>query len=279
MKAPAVAVARVALLGCGAPRRPRSRPRSLRLFRRRSRFGLLALAVALSACGCGSDPSDESSGSSGGTSSSAGGGSSCAALGDAILVEVTGAGSCSATVRFDYQSYRALGFQISCHPTAPPDIKQAFATAEADTKLQLAESLTEKAPKDDFVFYRAPIDFGGVAVVSARSGLTVFGAGIVWDGHGDILYPTTFRPASRLGPGCGSKKFDVAARGFDLRSKASLDAFDIGKAIDAANGTVLPEAMAQGGHLRDAMVLLYPPAVGLFDPKSAEWVVVLNSDG
>ena len=48
-------------------------------------------------------------------------------------------------------------------------------------------------------------------------------------------------------------------------------------ARDAVWGTALPDGLSKSGYVFDAMVLLYPPTVGDFDPQVAEWVVLVNS--
>lgn len=61
----------------------------------------------------------------------------------------------------------------------------ARATAEASAGFGAAgQALSGANPEDEYVFWQSPGDFGGVGVVSVRSGLAVFGGSIVWGGSG-----------------------------------------------------------------------------------------------
>ena len=41
-------------------------------------------------------------------------------------------------------------------------------------------------------------------------------------------------------------------------------------------GSALPSAMAKLGGVFDAVLLLYPRTVGAFDPKQAEYIMLIN---
>ena len=100
----------------------------------------------------------------------------------------------------------------------------------------------------------------------------------MWAGKGDITYPATWRPAADLGLGCGPSGIAVPpARGFDLGSGQPLTAAQVSAAIAPVWQTALPAGLAQGSYFFDAMVLLYPRTVGVFDPAAAEWIVLVDT--
>lgn len=219
------------------------------------------------------------SGATGGTGGS--GGQTCAGLSEQIAEQVSGPQTCTTTVRLDYQSLDILGFQISCGAFSQVDEAQARATAQGDTGFGSSGSFLSGpgAVQDEFVFFEAPGDFGGVGVVGARHGLTVFGGSIIWMGTGQISYPTTWQPAEDLGPDCIplTNALPPEGRGFELESGSALDATEVDDALTQAWVTALPDGLMQGSYVFDAMVLLYAPEVGAMNPDTAEWIVMLNS--
>ncbi len=247
-------------------------------------------------CGCGgktltdsggvagSGPVDDGGSSGSGGTTGAGGatGQDCSALSAALEAKLSGADGCTTIVRLDYQTRVTLGYQIVCGPYQATSEADARATAMADTGHgSQAQSLSGASPADEYVFYEMPMDFGGVGVVSARTGLSVFGASIVWMGRGDISYPTSWQPAGELGSGC-IQHIDApvpAARGFNLDSTKSLSSSELDPVVHEVWSTALPEALHGAGTVLDAMVLLYPRSEGAFQPESAEWVVMINSSG
>jgi hypothetical protein len=198
------------------------------------------------------------------------------ALADEIYAEL--GRSCTATVRLHYTTRMVLGFAITCGAYAAVNEATARATAEADTGYgDPAALLGGPVPEDAWVFYQAPGDLGGASAVSSHTGLTVFGGSIVWDGAGDLVYPTAWRPGSELGSGCTPTNPPSLARGFDLALEgAVLASADVDAALGVIARTALPAAFWQGGYLFDAVVLLYPRTVGAFDPVTAEWIVILS---
>jgi hypothetical protein len=162
---------------------------------------------------------------------------------------------------------------------------EARASAQAETGYGAdAEMLNQPDPGDAYVFYESPADFGGVAVVSADTGLTVFGASIVWAGKGDIEFPTSWRDPAELGPGCpGMYRSRLGpGPGYDLcgintgPEPFTLAESDIEAALDVLHDTGLPDAVWYGGYVFGSVVLCYPRKVGVFDPGSAEWIVLVN---
>ncbi|TNF28238.1 MAG: hypothetical protein EP329_18235 [Deltaproteobacteria bacterium] len=181
-------------------------------------------------------------------------------------------------VRLDHDSRAVLGYSVVPGAYAAVTEAEARAAAQEATGFGAAGTLLSgAAPADAWVFYEAPGDFGGVGVVSARTGLAVFGGGIVWDGTGDITWPTAWSPAENLASGCDPTSGGFGTtRGFDLVSGGVLDAEAVGAALDVVADTALPAAIWQGGYVFDAVVLRYPRSVGLFDPTSAEWIVLVS---
>lgn len=225
-----------------------------------------------------------SGGGGGGTSSGqagAGGSADCQALSAAIAAQTSGVVTCTTAVRLDYQSLTHLGFQIFCGPYAQVTEAEARATAQADTGFgQTGTFLSGPAPvEDELVFYEFPGDFGGVGIVNARNGLSVFGGSVIWMGTGDITYPGEWQPPEALGPDCIPEvnALPPPARGFDLETGQPLTATEIDPPLTEAWVTALPDGLWQGGYVFDAMVIMYPRHIGMLDPTTAEWLVLINS--
>jgi hypothetical protein len=181
-------------------------------------------------------------------------------------------------VRLDYTTKAILGYRILCGSYAQTTEDEARATAQADTGYgAVGTFLSGPAPEDEFVFYESPGDFGGVGAVSARSGISVFGGSIVWDGQGDITYPAAWQPAAELGAGCMPPASPPPSRGFDLSTGGILPQAEVDAATLAVWDTALPEGLWELGYVFDAVVLLYPRSVGEFNPTTAEWIVLVNS--
>jgi hypothetical protein len=211
-------------------------------------------------------------------------GASCAAPADCqtvideIAKQAGGVQTCTALVRLDYQTLAIKSQHLSCGPYGATNEAQARATAQADTGHgQSGELLSGASPEDEYVFWESAGDFGGAGVVNARNGQSVFGGSVVWNGMGQITYPTSFSPPESLGLGCPSMLGKPPARGFDLGSGRALSQAQVDAALAVVWGTALPDGLWQSGYVFDAMVLLYPPSVGGLDPNVAEWVVLVNS--
>lgn len=186
--------------------------------------------------------------------------------------------ACTAVVRLDYQSRTILGYQLVCGRYRGVTTADAEATAAMDTGFGATGImvLSPDPPEDEFVFYQPPGDFGGVAAVSADTGLSVFGGGIVWNGAGDITYPNVWHPAGELGKACDGAGGIPSGRGYDLVRGLTLGSADIEAALDVVRQTAVPAAMWEAGYVFDAVVLAYPRTVGAFDPATAEWIVLVN---
>lgn len=185
--------------------------------------------------------------------------------------------TCSVVVRLDYQTRAILGYQVFCGNYAATDEKAARATAQADTGYGASGKMINPAPAEDaYVFYVSPGDFGGAAVVSKRSGLSVFGGSIVWAGRGDITYPKSWRPAQDLASGCPIVGAPGPLAGYDLVTGNKATTAEIAAAHAEVARTAVPAAFWGGGYLFDVVVLKYARGVGAFDPTTAEWIVIVN---
>ena len=202
----------------------------------------------------------------------------CAEEVAAIAAETGIVGSCSAVLRLDYETRAILGWQLICGSYGAVTEADARAQAQTDTGYGASGSMLNAAdPEDLFVFYQAPGDFGGAAVVSARTGLSVFGGSIIWMGTGDITYPDSWRAADGLGSDCPAMTRTLDVAEYDLATgSTSLPSADVDAAMDVLWQTALPEGMMTSGYLFDAAVVLYARSVGAFDPTTAEWIVILN---
>jgi hypothetical protein len=206
-------------------------------------------------------------------------GVACASEIAALQKEIykTPAQSCTAVVRLDHDTLALKGFELICGKYAKVTEAQARATAYTDSGYGQGGKMVNAAnPADEYVFYEAPGDFGGCASVSARTGLTVFGASIIWMGTGKITYPKTWRAASQLGSNCPAAGGIPKSQGYDLVQGGALQKADVDKAVAVVLKTAVPAAFWKGGYVFDAVVLRYPRSVGAFDPTTAEWIVLVN---
>jgi hypothetical protein len=195
-----------------------------------------------------------------------------------IANQAAAGGMCTSVVRLDYQTRKLKAFHVACAPAAAVTPERARKRAEMDTGFGAeAQAISGLDPADEYVFWEPPSDHGGASAVSARNGATVFGGSIVMNEKGSVVHPTSFLHPASIGPGCGSSAAVPPARGLSLETLDELPASDVDAALSVVWTTALPDALATGSTLLDAMVLLYPPQVGVFDPEAAEWVVLLNS--
>ncbi len=164
-----------------------------------------------------------------------------------------------------------------CGAYKATDDGQAAATATGDTGYGTGDTmLNESNSENTYVFYDSPGDFGGASAVSSRNGLTVFGASIIWSGAGDINYPETWRDAGGLASGCLPSGGISSRDGWDLRGGSALPESDVNAAIGTVLATAVPGAYWSVGYVFHGTVLLYPRSVGVFQPETAEWVVLVH---
>jgi hypothetical protein len=206
---------------------------------------------------------------------------------------------CTVTLRFDYVTADFLAFQVICGALATVSEEEARQTAHADTGFGVYDNLgpgcdggecyvttnpvptalNPADPVDAFVFLDEFNDFGGTAVVSARTGLTVFGASIWWAGVGEIRYPAEWHAPAHLCQACDGMgalpdpvAYNLAAGGiFEPGLGATAE-----QALAAAEATGVFQAFHAAGMVSDIVAVLYPRQVGIFDPAVAEWIVIVN---
>ena len=225
---------------------------------------------------------NQGSGGSAGTNQGGGGTggtpTNCQELIDSFSEQSSGVVTCTAVVRLDYQSLTLKGYRLICGKYNMVDEATAKSTVQNEIGYGLdGKVLSGTSPEDEYVFYHSPNDFGGVGVVSVRSGLPVFGGPIVWNGPGEITYPKSFEPASELGVGCTSSSPQKQARGFELEYGLPLTEEQMAPVLDKVWSTALPDGLSKNSYVFDEMVLLFPPTVGGLDPEIAEWIVLINS--
>jgi hypothetical protein len=244
--------------------------------------GVASVTPAMGGNGGSADPAGAGQGEAGApTGGGVGPGvAECDALSQAISAETAGAHACTAVVRLAYETRAILGYELLCARYGQVDEATARQAAYDDTGYGLEGTvLSGQDPEDEYVFYESPGDFGGVGVVSVRNGITVFGGSIVWSGTGEITYPTAWRPASEIGPDCVPtvSASPPAARGIDLSGgQGEMDQTRIDAAMNEVWATALPDGMWRNQYVFDAMVLLYPRTVGIMNPATAEWIVLVN---
>lgn len=183
--------------------------------------------------------------------------------------------ACSAVIRVDHQTLALNSYNILCDNYALVTEQAARDAAQRDTGFGRGTALNDPDPEDAWIFYTSPGDFGGVGVVSPATGLTLFGASIVWDGRGDIIYPRGWRAAQDLGQNCNEGQAPTAT-GYDLVTGEDLDERTVDRVLGVVLDTAFDEAFWLGGYLFNAVVIRYPRSVGAFDPTSAEFIVLLN---
>lgn len=187
---------------------------------------------------------------------------------------------CTSVLRLDYQTYEPLGVHVACGPLLAIDEATARAQGIRDAAIdetfgqvqQVADASTEL-----FVFFQSPGDFGGVAVVSAATGETLFAGSIVWAGAGDIRYPAAWSSADDLVPRCAAGSAPPAV-GVDLVGvEGGVDAESLADVMDVAWSSALARAIEAHGDVHGVTVMLYPRTVGSFNPANAEWIVFVDS--
>jgi hypothetical protein len=193
------------------------------------------------------------------------------------LSELVTADACAAIVRLSYETLEHLGWQIRCD--APGSFTEASARMELTpfvapmTPIGSYEWRTTPSP-DPWLLFSSPGDFGGVGVGAFHSGKLIFAGDVVWAGRGEIKYPSAFRPGSELTMECGVFALAAPTRKF-LPSGEMKDFSDVAR--DRVLRSPLPYALNKKHARVHAWVLGYPRTVGMLDPKSAEWIVVLES--
>ncbi len=207
----------------------------------------------------------------------------CSAIASSLAQTLPATGGCAAVVRLHFLTLQVVSHTFFCSPSASPDEVTARATAETDTGFGSGDLLSGANPADAWVFVERNNDLGGVAAVSARTGLTVFGGVIHWLGLGKVTYPSSWE-VKNIESTCAGPALP-ALRGIDLTANGSvLGAAETLMAAAAVARTAVPAALAQGRTLRESLVMRYGPGLGYtgqpgnFANDSAEYVVLMNAD-
>lgn len=195
-----------------------------------------------------------------------------AKLGDLVTAD-----ACAAIVRVAYDTLTVLGWQLRCD--APAAFTEASARKELAPYVAPVTTLDSYSwkPSGDgnpWVLFRSPGDFGGVGVGSFQTGKLIFAGGVVWAGRGDIAYPSAFRSVAELAMPCPPFAWAKSPDGFMTASEMTDSK---STALAVALRTAIPYALAKKHVVKNAWVLGYARTVGGFDPKGAEWIVVLES--
>lgn len=192
--------------------------------------------------------------------------------------------SCTAVIRLDFVTGGIGSFALLCGEPMVVSEEHARSRAVEDVILDMpyvdfstAEMLNYPDPRDAYFFYESPADFGGLAIVSPYSGMTVFGASIVWSGGGAIAYPAEWRSADQIGAGCPPSVAMEPA--FYYRIGCDTSGSGIDSPLDVVARTAVPGAMARAGEIDSVIEFCYPRTVGMFDPREAEWIVIINASG
>jgi hypothetical protein len=187
-------------------------------------------------------------------------------------------GGCTAVVRLDYTTLALKSHAFVCGQAARPDEASARKSATAAATFPYTSGagtgklMSAPTDHDQWVFYTAPADFGGVAAVSDDTGLATFAATIVWSGTGEILLPKAFDSAD-LGEGCEAPS-SVPVRGINLASGEAQPRFE--EAARIVLSTALHAAFRSWAEIFNIVVIAYPRTVGGFEASTAEYIVLVN---
>lgn len=193
---------------------------------------------------------------------------------------MAGGPACSTVFRLDFRTLTPLGYGSLCDAYGAAD--EASARQKAEGYMVGVDgstvTVTEPGAPDLFVFRRSSSYERRVIAISARHGGFVFGA--ITGNYSpatDMSFPFVFYEGDELGLGCLPKTPRPSARGFDLVVGGPLAADRVQAAIDAVWHTAVPDGLADGGSIFDAMVLLTQPDYDTFRPERARYTVIVNS--
>jgi len=198
----------------------------------------------------------------------------CAAAADSITRLVT-APACTAVVRLDYQSLAPKGWNVRCGPATTPTERAAKASLAPHVSFPPFDSYEPQPSADPFPFAFGSFwgDWFGFGLVSRQTGFVAFAGTTVHMGPGDISFPKEWRDAAELAGSCTAQPLPpVETLGTGAETKDAGAA-----ALAVVFSTALPRALSTSGRLRDVVVLAYARTVGMFDPTTAEWIVIVES--
>lgn len=198
------------------------------------------------------------------------------------LDECDGVPECALVVRLDYTTHVPLGWRavggayrwgVASDMSAQAGTVLGFAFAPTPAEVTLPPFTRTRVAE----FYVAPGDLGGMALFHATTGQLLFAGHIVWAGRGDILAPTEWRAAGDIRAATGVALGPAWGRD----ETGTLGNAEAAAIADPARATNLGAALAArtAGSRVAAHLFFYPRSVGALDPRTAEWIVVLTSDG
>ncbi len=176
-------------------------------------------------------------------------------------------------IHLDNVTYAPVGYAFLDLPLAPIALGDAPAVVSSELPGTFVDGCAAQDTYLGFHYcYQAPGDMGGAALVDGRSGELVFAGEIIWDGEGQLLYPTSLGPAA-----------DLLATSGVLTIAPENAEYALFGLEDAAVGDLALEAVREMDLVRnwvawctyDALVLLHPYSVGGYLPGAADIVVML----
>jgi hypothetical protein len=175
-------------------------------------------------------------------------------------------------IHLDNVTYAPVGYTYLDLPLAPLALGDAPAVVSAELPGTYVDGCAAQDTYLGFHYcYQAPGDMGGAALVDGRSGELVFAGEIIWDGQGQLLYPTPLDPAADLlatGPlTIAPENAEYALFGLEAPAVGDL-ALEAVREMDLVRNWV-------AWCTYDALVLLHPYADGGYLPGAADIVVVL----
>ena len=136
---------------------------------------------------------------------------------------------------------------------------------------------TDSLPfKIDFV---PPVDFGSIAFSYTETGDTLLYGTLIWLGRGELTQPENFLPRDRFGD-LGTAAPEPVDREF-YNIYPHMDPAEFAAKADTAWAHVKRLDIVWDFAAADyrAGFYLYAPAVGVFNPQSARWIIFLYRSG
>lgn len=126
------------------------------------------------------------------------------------------------------------------------------------------------------VRFRPPGDFGDITFRYTATGDTIFYGSIIWLGRGDIEYPREFMPASEFENAAALPDDPLSVEYFNIVPELDEELFkaQADSAWNRVKELDIVGEFAKGGYR--VGIYLYAPAVGLFDPQAAKWIIFLH---
>jgi len=179
-------------------------------------------------------------------------------------------------------------FQLTCFSQNRPDIKSGYANISTlivdydSYKFEggnMSYYCCTNCQNDGLPFlfgYNSPGDFGSITVILKPTFDILFDASIIWMGKGEINYPTNFSLNYPFTDSIHSVPQPLDLVYIKTDGKSSTD-FTFNQKADSAwdviNSLVITNVYSNYNF--KVGIYLYPPTVGVFDPKVAKWIIFL----